>query len=141
MINPGNSPRRFAPPTTVPDLDAETIPDLVKRRFDAGALNAVWASDITYLRTGEGWLHLCAVRDGHSRRVIGWAISDGLHTDLVGSAVAMAVTLRGDLPEHNSAQMARVARPHNLASSVGRTGVCWDNAATESLWAALKVKF
>jgi putative transposase len=95
---------------------------------------------------------VCAVRDGHSPRVIGWAISDGLHTDLVESAVAMAVTLRGDLPEqvifradrgcqYTGAQMARVARTHNLARSVGGTGVCWDNAATESFWATLKVEF
>jgi len=148
----GISPRTFAPVTTVVDLDAPPIPDLVKRRFDAGTLNAVWTSDITYLRTGQGWLYLCAVRDGHSRRVIGWAIEDYLHTDLVESAVAMAVALRADLPEqvifhadrgcqYTSAQMARVARTHNLARSVGRTGVCWDNAATESFWATLKVEF
>ncbi|MFL0243652.1 IS3 family transposase [Mycobacterium sp. SMC-17] len=91
------SPRSFAPATTVADLDAPPIPDLVKRRFDAGAINRVWTSDITYLRTGEGWLYLCAVRDGHSRRIIGWAIEDHLHTDLVQAAVAMAVA-RGQLP-------------------------------------------
>lgn len=148
----GISPRSFAPATTVVDVDAPPIPDLVKRRFDAGALNVVWTSDITYLRTGEGWLYLCAVLDGHSRRVIGWAIEEYLHTDLVESAVAMAVALRAGLPEqvilhadrgcqYTSAQMARVARTHNLARSVGRTGVCWDNAATESFWATLKVEF
>ncbi|WP_158087201.1 DDE-type integrase/transposase/recombinase [Mycobacterium aquaticum] len=71
----------------------------MKRRFDAGALNAVWTSDITYLRTGEGWLYLCAVCDGQSRRALGWAIEDHLHTDLVEATVAMAVALRTDLPE------------------------------------------
>ena len=109
-------------------------------------------SDITYLRTGEGWLYLCAVRDGHSRRIIGWSIEDHLHTDLVEAAVAMAVALRGQLPgqvilhadrgcQYTSAQMARVARTYDLARSVGRTGVCWDNAAAESFWATLKVEF
>jgi len=148
----GISPRSFAPPTTVVDVDAPPIPDLVKRRFDAGELNRVWTSDITYLRTGEGWLYLCAVRDGHSRRIIGWSIEDHLHTDLVEAAVAMAVALRGQLPgqvilhadrgcQYTSAQMARVARTYDLARSVGRTGVCWDNAAAESFWATLKVEF
>src|SRR5271165_2773240 len=95
----GISPRTFAPATTLVDLDAPLPRDLVKRRFDTGALNLVWTSDITYLRTGEGWLYLCAVRDGCSRRVIGWAIDDHMRSDLVESAVTMAVALRGELAE------------------------------------------
>ena len=145
----GISPRTFGPPTTVADPDAEAIPDLVKRRFDTGVLNAVWTSDITYLRTGEGWLYLAAVRDGHSRRVIGWAIADTLHTDVVESALTMAIALRGPLPEkvifhadrgcqYTSAQLARFARENNLLRSVGRTGVCWDNAVAESFFSMLK---
>jgi len=148
----GISPRRFAPATTVVDLDAPVPKDLVGRRFDTGALNRVWTSDITYLRTGEGWLYLCAVRDGCSRRVIGWAIDEHLRADLVTSAVAMAVALRGGLVDtvtlhadrgcqYTSGQLARFADRHNLVRSVGRTGVCWDNAAAESFWATLKVEF
>ncbi|QWY65343.1 IS3 family transposase (plasmid) [Mycobacterium avium subsp. hominissuis] len=148
----GICPRRFAPATTVVDLDAPVPNDLVKRNFDIGALNRVWTSDITYLRTGEGWLYLCAVRDGCSRRVIGWAIDEYLHTDLVQAAVQMAVTMRGELGDqvilhadrgcqYTSAQLARFAREHNLVRSSGRTGVCWDNAAAESFWATLKVEF
>ncbi len=79
----GISPRRFAPATTVVDLKAAVPKDLVRRRFDTGVLNRVWTSDITYLRTGQGWLYLCAVRDGCSRRVIGWAVHEYMHTDLV----------------------------------------------------------
>lgn len=130
----GISPKTFAPTTTVVDLDAPPIPELVKRRFDPGQVNVVWTSDINYLRTGEGWLYLCAVRDGHSRRVIGWAIEDTLHTDLVEAAVAMAVAMRGELPhrvvfhadrgcQYTSAQMAGVARVHDLARSVAHRGV------------------
>ena len=148
----GISPRRFTPATTVVDLDAAVPKDLVGRRFDTGELNRVWTSDITYLRTGEGWLYLCALRDGCSRRVIGWAIDEHLHTDLVQAAVAMAVAMREDLAEqvilhadrgcqYTSAQLARFAREHNLVRSVGRTAVCWDNAQAESFWATLKVEF
>lgn len=148
----GISPRSFAPATTVVDLDATIPKDLVNRCFDAGRLDVVWTSDITYLRTGEGWLYLCAVRDGHSRRVIGWAIDEHLHTDLVEAAVAMAVTMRGALAEqvvlhadrgcqYTSAQLARFARKHDLRRSMGRTGVRWENAAAESFWATLKVEF
>jgi putative transposase len=95
---------------------------------------------------------LCAVRDGCSRRVIGWAIDEHMRADLVESAVAMAVAMRGELAErvilhadrgcqYTSAQLARFARKYNLVRSVGRTGVCWDNAAAESFWATLKVEF
>jgi transposase InsO family protein len=148
----GISPRTFAPATTVIDLDAALPKDLVNRQFDTGELNRVWTSDITYLRTGEGWLYLCAVRDGHSRRVVGWALDDHLHTDLVESALAMAVAMRGGLAQkvifhadrgcqYTSDQLARFAGKHNLLRSVGRTGVCWDNAAAESFWATVKVEF
>jgi putative transposase len=148
----GICPRRFAPATTVVDRDAPLPADLVRRRFDTGALDRVWTSDITYLRTGDGWLYLCAVRDGCSRRVIGWAIDEHLRTDLVESALSMAVAMRGELAQtvilhadrgcqYTSAQIARFAHRHNVARSVGRTGVCWDNAAAESFWATLKVEF
>ena len=95
---------------------------------------------------------MCAVRDGCSRRVIGWAVDDYLHTDLVQAALEMAVAMRGELAgqvvmhadrgcQYTSAQLARFAREHNLARSVGRTGVCWDNSQQESFWATLKVEF
>jgi putative transposase len=94
----GISPRRFVPVTTQAGPDPQPVPDLVGRRFDQGQLNVVWTSDITYLATGEGWLYLCAVRDGYSRRVLGWAVEDHLRTDLVEAALRRAVTLRGKLP-------------------------------------------
>ncbi len=98
----GISPRAFTPVTTLAGPDPHPVPDLVKRRFDRGRLNAVWTSDITYLGTDQGWLYLCAVRDGCSRRVIGWAIADHLRTDLVEEALRMAITLRGTLPTASS---------------------------------------
>jgi transposase InsO family protein len=148
----GISPRRFTPITTVVDLDAHRPKDLVDRRFDQGELDKVWTSDITYLSTDEGWLYLCAVRDGCSRRVLGWAVEDHMRTDLVESALLMAITMRGVLPgqvifhadrgtQYTSGQLARFARRHDVAQSVGRTGVCWDNAQAESFWSTLKSEF
>ena len=95
----GISPRGWSPVTTWPDLAAQAVADLDGRRFDRGELNKVWTSDIDYLATGEGWLYLCVMRDGCSRRVLGWAVRDHLRTDLVDQALRRAVVLRGELPD------------------------------------------
>ncbi len=148
----GISPRPWRPVTTLPDQVPHTIPDRVERRFDRGALNLVWTSDITYLATGQGWLYLCAVRDGHSRRVLGHAFSDSLHTDVVETALRRAVTFReGDTAgvifhadrgcQYTSAQLAGAAEELGVLLSVGRTGVCWDNSQIESFWSTLKTEF
>lgn len=148
----GISPRPFTPATTIADGSVHAIPDRVGRRFDQGALNRVWTSDITYLATGQGWLYLCAVRDGHSRRVIGYAFSDSLHTDIVETALRRAVTFRDGQTagvifhadrgcQYTSDQLARAARPLAVQLSVGRTGVCWDNAQIESYWSTLKTEY
>lgn len=131
----GISPRAWHPVTTITDPCPHAIPDLVERRFDQGALNLVWTSDITYLATGEGWLYLCAVRDGHSRRVLGYAFSDSLHTDLVEEALRRAVTFRHSETtgvilhadrgcQYTSSQLDQAARELGVRLSVGRTGVC-----------------
>lgn len=148
----GISPRPWHPVTTITDPSPHAIPDLVGRGFDTGVLNTVWTSDITYLATGEGWLYLCAVRDGCSRRVLGYAFSPSLHTDLVEDALRRAVTFRDDDTtgvilhadrgcQYTSEQLDRVARDLDVRLSVGRTGVCWDNAQQESFWSTLKTEY
>jgi len=151
----GISPRPWTPATNIADDSPHSIPDLVQRQFDTGQLNRVWTSDITYLGTGEGWLYLCAVRDGCSRRVLGYAFSASLHTDVVETALRRAVTLRDPDTgptdavifhadrgcQYTSTQMAEVAEELGVRQSVGRTGVCWDNAQQESFWSTLKTEF
>ena len=124
----------------------------MKRLFVQGQLNRVWMSDITYLRTGEGWLYLCAIRDEHSRRVLGWAMDSVQDSHLVERALHMAYTLRGEVPEglvfhadrgtqFTSNQLRQVCQELGIAQSVGRTGVCFDNAMSESFWSTLKTEF
>ena len=148
----GISPKKFTPVTTIPGVDTYKIPGRVKRGWDQGGLNRVWISDITYLRTGEGWLYLAAVTDAHSRRILGWAIDSRMGTFLVAKALKMAHTLRGEVPEgvvfhadrgteFTSDDMFTVCRDLEILQSVGRTGVCWDNAMAESVWATLKTEF
>lgn len=109
----GSRPKRQRSEPTSRDLDADeraelerlreevaelkgasthSIPDRVKRLCDTGELNQVWMSDSTYVRTRQGWLYLCVVRDGCSRRVPGWAMDPTQTTDVVERALRMAHT-------------------------------------------------
>lgn len=148
----GICPRMFTPVTTIPGVPSHRIPDRVHRRWDVGELNRVWISDITYLRTQEGWLFLCAVRDACSRRVLGWAMDSHQDADLVERALRTAKTLRGGFQgrvvfhadrgtQYTSAQLHRVTKELGIDQSMGRTGVCFDNAMSESFFATLKTEF
>jgi putative transposase len=147
----GVCPKRWRT-TTITDGADSYPPDAVERVFDTGALNTVWVGDITYLRTWQGWLYLATVIDTHSRRVIGWAIAEHMRADLVQDALQMAITLRGDQPgrvvfhadrgtQYASRQIASFAAVNGITRSMGRTGVCWDNAMAESFFATLKTEF
>jgi transposase InsO family protein len=87
----GRCPRRWKQ-TTVPDPTVEILEeDLIGRRFRPGEIDAVWAGDITYVRTWEGWLYLASVIDLGSRRVVGWAMADHMRAELVCDALRMAL--------------------------------------------------
>ena len=131
----GISPRAFVPVTTIQSRRKSTLPDLVKRLCDQGQLNRVWMSDITYLRTNEGWLYLCVIRDGHSRRVLSWSMDSVQDSYLVERALRMAYTLRGDVPDSlvfhadrgtqfTSEKLWQVCQELGIAQSVGRTVGC-----------------
>lgn len=141
-------PRPFRT-TTVPDTAAAAaIPDRLRGSFTATEPGRVLVGDITYIDTWEGWLYLSTVVDCHSKKIVGWSMASHMRTELVVSALDMAATnvvLASDAVFHSdrgsqytSAEYHRVLACHGIAPSVGRTGVCWDNALAESTFAALK---
>jgi putative transposase len=135
-------PRRYAPapPTNVPDL--------VRRSFGAPRPDRIWASDITYLPTTGGWMHLAVTLDLHSRRVVGWSIAPHLRTELVLDALHMAIARRRPADglvhhsdrgtQYTSEEFTLWLRKHRITPSVGRRGSALDNAPVESFFATLK---
>ncbi len=126
--------------------------DHCARQWDQGALDRVWITDFTYLRCAQGWVYLCAVRDAHSRRVLGYAMGEQQSTDLVITALDMAATTRGGFPtgvvlhadrgtQFTSQKLAAYMRAVKGTVSMGQAGVCWDNAMAESFWATLTSEY
>jgi transposase InsO family protein len=141
-------PRPFRPVTTISG-DAGVLPDLVAGDFTADRPGVKLVGDITYIRTGEGWLYLATVLDCYSKKVIGYATADHMRTELVTEALKRAernvdtvdgITLfhsdRGT--QYLSAEFATVATNLKIRRSVGRTGICYDNAWAESFNGTLK---
>lgn len=135
--------------TTRPDKEAAAkVPDLVRRDFTAATAGAKLVGDITYVHTWEGWVYLATVIDCYSKAVVGWAVADHMRTELITDAINMAAknirlpknaifhSDRGS--QYMSYEYGKTLKAHGLRSSVGRTGVCWDNALAESFNASLK---
>jgi putative transposase len=128
-------------------------PNLLKRRFAINSIRArdrVWASDITYIDTMEGWLYLAVVLDLRSRRVVGWSMSQSLETPIVLDALRMALSRRqpGKGVLHHSDRGSQYAdklfrqllKDHGMECSMSRKGDCWDNAVVESFNATIKTE-
>ena len=139
-------PWRFS--LTEGDGQEHDIPDLVNRDFTAGAPGEKMVGDITYISTWQGWVYLATVIDCYTKAVIGWAIDDNYKTPLIEQAIEMAArnnalagkaifhTDRGS--NYTSVQFAGTLKRLGIRHSVGRTGICYDNAMAESFNAALK---
>lgn len=139
-------PRPWRPITT--DGREHRIPDLVGRDFTATAPGRKLVGDITYIHTGEGWLYLSTWIDCFSKMVVGWSMADHFKTTIICSALDMAannIDLAEDCIVHSdrgsnytSYDFAKHLKCMGFRQSVGRTGVCWDNAMAESFFGALK---
>jgi putative transposase len=140
--------RRRRGKTTIRVQGVRTAPDLVERDFNPTEPNRLWAADITYIRTWEGWLYLASVMDLYSRRIVGWALADHLRAELVVDALEMAVARRrpdAGLVHHSdqgcqytSLVFTRRCRAVGIDVSTGSRGDCFDNAVLESFHASLK---
>jgi putative transposase len=124
-----------------------SVPDLVKRNFNVIRPNKVWVTDITYIRTWEGWLYLAVVIDLYSRRIVGWATGPSLKRELVLDALLKAVRARNPRDtivhsdqgcQYGSYEWKRFCKTNRLRPSMSRKGNCYDNAVAESFFASLK---
>ena len=146
----GTTPRRFRV-TTQSAHRLPIAPNRVARQFSVTVQrerDRVWAADLTYLRTQDGWLYLAVVLDVASRRVIGWCADARLDESLTVRALTQALRLRRPAPgvvhhsdrgvQYASAAYRALLQRHGLTSSMSRPGDCWDNAVVESFFATLK---
>lgn len=124
------------------------IPDLLHRDFTAETPGKKMIGDITYIPTWQGWLFLETVIDCHTREVVGWAMADHYRTPLIEAAIRMAVANGRVGPEaifhsdrgsnYTSSDFGETLKRLRIRQSVGRTGICYDNAMAESFFATLK---
>jgi len=130
---------------------ASTIaPNLLQRQFDVATPDRVWVTDITYIRTYEGWLYLAAVMDLFSRKIVGWAMGPNMQVDLVLDALLMAVWRRKPKDgliihsdqgsQFGSYDWTSFLKAHGIRASMSRRGNCWDNAVKESFFSSLKME-
>jgi len=127
---------------------SRVAPNLLNREFDVTEPNKVWVTDITYIRTYEGWLYLGVIIDLFSRQVIGWSMSDRINTDLILNAITMAIWRRKPKNQvivhsdqgcqYTSYDWQSMLEANNLTVSMSRRGNCHDNACAESFFALLK---
>jgi putative transposase len=134
--------------TTMPDRFDPRLADLLARDFAPAGPDRAWVGDVTYIKTWTGWAYLATVIDCYSRRVVGFAVADHMRTGLIIDALRMAIIHRNPPPgvifhsdrgaQYTSAEFRAFCHVNAVRPSVGRTGICYDNAVAESFFATLK---
>ena len=142
--------RRKFKATTDSKHNLPVAPNLLNRQFEVPEPNRVWVSDISYIRTAEGWLYLAVILDLFNRRVVGWSMSNSLSRRLVLDSMRMVVYRRRPAPglvahsdrgvQYCSDDYRRLLRIHGMKCSMSRKGDCWDNAVAESFFGSLKTE-
>ena len=143
MLNQGDKRPRYRV-----GRPALASPNQLQRQFTYDAPDQAWVTDITYIRTYEGWLYLAVVIDLNSRLVVGWSMQARMETRLVLDALTMAVWRRrpknsviihsDQVSQFGSDEFNRWCKDNRLSPSMSRRRNCWDNAVAESFFSSLK---
>lgn len=137
-------------PRSGPPARHTQISNVLQRRFSVARPNRIWAADLTYIPTAQGWLYLAVVIDLASRRVVGWSMGGSPEAELAVQALRMALEQRRPGPgllhhsdrgmQYSSARYLQELDRHAIQPSLSRLGDCWDNAVVESFFRTLKVE-
>ncbi|WP_130834658.1 IS3 family transposase [[Erwinia] mediterraneensis] len=148
QLNRIKAVRGYKAPRRIAGRPSVVAPNRVQRQFTVVRANQVWVTDITYIRTWQGWLYLAVVIDLFARNVVGWSMKPTPSRELALDALMMAVWRRKPDSEvivhsdqgsqYGSDDWQRFYRANNLAPSMSRRGNCWDNAVAESFFSSLK---
>ncbi|MFZ0467878.1 MAG: IS3 family transposase [Thiogranum sp.] len=140
--------RGYKAPWAIAGRPSIIAPNKLQREFTVEQPDSVWVTDITYIRTWQGWLYLAVVVDLYSRKVVGWSMKPTLARELVLDALVMAVWRRRPQSrvmihsdqgsQYGSDDWLRFLKANNLEPSMSRRGNCWDNAVAESFFSSLK---
>ena len=147
-VNKIKALRGYKAPRQIVGRPSIVASNKLQRKFTVELPNRAWVTDITYIRTWQGWLYLAVVIDLYSRKVIGWSMKPTLARSIVLDALMMAVWRRRPKQpvivhsdqgsQYGSDDWLRFCRANNLQPSMSRRGNCWDNAVAESFFSSLK---
>lgn len=122
--------------------------NLLNQNFNPTGPNEIWAGDVTYLKTAEGWMYLAIVMDLYSRRIVGWSIDKYMKQSLVNRALISAYNLRKPPKgvvfhsdrgsQYTSKNFQKLLKIYKMRASMGDVGACWDNAVVERFFGSLK---